>query len=57
MFRSYIRREGTFEPLASSFCNGTTVTCPGMSQWGSQNLAAQGYSAMDILRYLSLIHI
>lgn len=51
MFRSYIRREGTFEPLASSFCNGTTVTCPGMSQWGSQNLAAQGYSAMDILRY------
>lgn len=51
MFRSYIRREGTFEPLASAFCNGTTVTCPGMSQWGSQSLAAQGYSAMDILRY------
>lgn len=51
MFQSYIRRQGTFEPLASSFCNGTTVTCEGMSQWGSQNLAQQGYSYLDILRY------
>lgn len=51
MFRSYVRREGTFEPLSTSFCNGTTVTCPGMSQWGSQHLASEGYSYMDILRY------
>lgn len=51
LLQSYIRREGTYEPLASSFCNGTTVTCSGMSQWGSQSLARQGYSYMDILRY------
>lgn len=51
LLQSYIRRQGTFEPLASSFCNGTTVTCPGMSQWGSQSLARQGYSYLDILRY------
>lgn len=51
LLQTYIRRQGTFEPLASSFCNGTTVTCPGMSQWGSQSLARQGYSYMDILRY------
>ncbi|MDD6024905.1 MAG: peptidoglycan-binding protein [Oscillospiraceae bacterium] len=51
LFGTYIRRRGTIEPLASSFCNGTTVTCSGMSQWGSQALAEQGYSSVDILRY------
>ena len=50
MFQSYLRRVGTIEPLASAFCNGTTVTCPGMSQWGSQALARQGYSYLDILK-------
>ena len=38
------------EPLAAKFCNGTTVTCEGLSQWGSQNLARQGYSSTQILR-------
>ena len=51
LFQSYIRRVGTIEPLSSSFCNGTTVTCSGMSQWGSQSLAQQGYSYLDILKY------
>ena len=51
LFQSYIRRTGTIEPLSSSFCNGTTVTCAGMSQWGSQDLARQGYSDLDILKY------
>lgn len=50
MFQSYIRRVDFIEPLAASFCNGTTVTCPGMSQWGSQDLARNGYSYIDILR-------
>ncbi len=51
LFRTYIRRVDTVEPLAASFCNGTTVTCSGMSQWGSQALARQGYSTMDILKH------
>ena len=51
LFRSYIRRPGNVEPLAAAFCNGTTVTCAGMSQWGSQALARQGYDALSILRY------
>ena len=38
------------EPLAAKFCNGTTVTCEGLSQWGSQNLAQQGYSSDQILQ-------
>ena len=50
LFNDYLRRPGFIEPLAAKFCNGTTVTCEGLSQWGSQNLAQQGYSADQILR-------
>ncbi len=50
LFNDYLRRPGFVEPLAAKFCNGTTVTCEGLSQWGSQNLAAQGYTSDEILR-------
>ncbi len=50
IFNSYLRRQGFVEPLSASFCNGTTVTCDGMSQWGSQNLALQGYNSVEILQ-------
>ncbi len=50
LFNDYLRRPGFVEPLAAKFCNGTTVTCEGLSQWGSQNLAQQGYSYDRILR-------
>lgn len=50
IFDDYLRRPGTLEPLAAKFCNGTTVTCDGLSQWGSQELAQQGLDAMSILR-------
>ena len=50
LFNDYLRRPGFVEPLAAKFCNGTTVTCEGLSQWGSQNLAQQGLSSIDILR-------
>ena len=50
LFDDYIRRQGFVEPLAAKFCSGTTVTCEGLSQWGSQNLAAQGYGWLQILR-------
>ena len=44
---TYIRRQGTIEPLFAAFCNGTTVTCEGLSQWGTVGLAEQGYSPYD----------
>lgn len=50
LFNDYIRRPSFVEPLAAKFCNGTTVTCEGLSQWGSQNLAQQGYNSTQILR-------
>lgn len=49
-FNDYLRRPGFVEPLAAKFCNGTTVTCEGLSQWGSQNLAEQGYTSDQIIR-------
>lgn len=51
LFDSYIRRQGFVEPLAAKFCNGTTTTCDGLSQWGSEELAKQGYDSIEILRY------
>lgn len=50
LFNDYLRRPGFVEPLAAKFCNGTTVTCEGLSQWGSQNLAQEGYNSTQILR-------
>ena len=50
LFNDYLRRPGFVEPLAAKFCNGTTVTCEGLSQWGSQNLALQGLNSTQILR-------
>ncbi len=51
LFNSYLRRPGFVEPLAAKFCNGTTVTCDGLSQWGSEQLAQDGYNSVEILRY------
>ncbi len=50
LFDDYIRRVGFIEPLAAKFCNGTTVSCEGLSQWGSQNLAVRGYGWLQILK-------
>ena len=51
IFNNYIRREGAVEPLAAKFCDGVITLCDGLLQWGTVELANQGYSAMDILRY------
>ena len=51
IFDSYIRRINNIEPLFAQYCNGTTVTCDGLSQWGSVDLANQGYVPFDILQY------
>lgn len=51
IFNDYIRRIGYVEPLAAKFCNGTTSTCDGLSQWGSQELAQAGYNSVEILKH------
>ena len=49
IFNDYIRRQGSVEPLFAQYCNGTTVTCEGLSQWGSVNLAESGFTPYRIL--------
>ncbi|MDP4143689.1 MAG: LysM peptidoglycan-binding domain-containing protein [Bacillota bacterium] len=51
VFNQYIRRQGQIAPFFTAFCNGTTVTCAGLSQWGTVTLANQGMSTMQILSY------
>ena len=41
------------EPLFTTFCNGTTVTCDGLSQWGTVPLAQQGMTPYEILTFCS----
>ena len=50
-FGEYVRRRGQNAPYFTSFCNGTSVTCRGLSQWGTVSLANQGYSPLQILLY------
>lgn len=47
----YIVRRGAVEPLYAAYCDGIEVTCNGLSQWGTLELAEQGLSPYEILQY------
>lgn len=51
IFNVYAHRYAFENPFFTQFCNGTTVTCPGLSQWGTVTLANRGMSPLEILRY------
>ena len=51
IFNSYIVRGNQVQPLAAQYCSGDSVTCNGLSQWGSVSLANQGYTDYRILQY------
>ncbi|HPF29133.1 MAG TPA: peptidoglycan-binding protein, partial [Lachnospiraceae bacterium] len=51
VFNNYVSRPGIRQPLFTSYCNGTTATCTGLSQWGSKYLGDEGYRPIEILRY------
>ena len=51
IFNNYVQRQGSVEPLFTQYCNGTTVTCSGLSQWGTVTLAEQGLTPYEILQY------
>ena len=50
-FNTYVTREGYINPLFTTFCDGRTVSCNGLSQWGTVSLAENGNNALQILRY------
>ena len=51
IFNTYIRKTGTVNPYYAEYCDGKSVTCPGLKQWGTVTLANQGRNALSILKY------
>ncbi len=51
IFANFLSRPGVRQPILTTYCDGQRVSCNGLSQWGSQYLANEGYSPIEILRY------
>lgn len=51
IFNSYLVRRGNVEPLFAQYCDGIEVSCDGLSQWGSVELANEGYTPYEIIQY------
>ncbi len=51
IFNRYVVKQGSQNPYFTEYCNGTTVTCRGLSQWGTVDLANQGKTPYEILQY------
>jgi len=52
IFNSYIVRGDNLNPIFARYCDGSTSTCPGgLSQWGTVELANQGFGPYEILTY------
>ena len=50
IFNDYVVKQGTVQPYFTQYCSGTTVTCEGLSQWGTVSLAEQGLVPYEILQ-------
>lgn len=50
IYTDYVVRQGEVQPYFTQFCNGTTATCDGLSQWGTVTLANRGYTPYEILQ-------
>ena len=51
IFANFLSRPGVRQPILTAYCYGRRVTCDGLSQWGSQYLANEGYRPIEIIRY------
>ena len=49
LFNDYVVKQGTVNPFFTQFCNGTTSTCDGLSQWSTVALANEGLTPYEIL--------
>ena len=50
IFNDYVTKGDQIQPYFTAYCNGTTVQCNGLSQWGSVTLAEQGKTPYQILQ-------
>ena len=51
IFNNYLRRPGQLQPFFAQYCNEVSVTCAGLSQWGTVDLAKRGFTPYQILTY------
>lgn len=51
IFNDYVTKGNQVQPYFTAYCNGTTVTCDGLSQWGTVSLAERGLVPYEILQY------
>ena len=51
IFNDYVTKGNQIQPYFTTYCNGTTVTCDGLSQWGTVSLAERGLVPYEILQY------
>lgn len=51
IFNDYVVKQGSIEPYFAQYCDGKRVTCDGLSQWGTVELAEQGLLPYEILQY------
>lgn len=51
IFNTYVTRQYNREPYFTEYCDGKQVTCRGLKQWGTVDLANQGMDALEIIRY------
>lgn len=51
IFNSYVRRQGSVEPLFTSYCSGKGTDCKGLKQWGTVALAEEGKVPYEILQH------
>ncbi|MEE0968632.1 MAG: peptidoglycan-binding protein [Clostridia bacterium] len=50
IFNDYIVRGEQIEPLFAQYCDGIEISCGGLSQWGSVELAEEGLTPYEILQ-------
>jgi peptidoglycan hydrolase-like protein with peptidoglycan-binding domain len=51
IFNQYIVKDDQVIPLSAKYCDGRVSKCDGLYQWGTVDLANNGYTPMDILKY------
>ena len=51
IFNDYVVQSGSVEPYFTAYCDGREITCQGLEQWGTVELAERGYTPFEILQY------
>lgn len=51
IFNNYVVKQGSVAPYFTQYCDGRRVSCEGLSQWGTVDLANEGLTPYEILQY------